>query len=495
MKPYFRLTKSLIAIILMIMAWKPSVLISHADTFFVDKDSIGGACSNDNPGTRQRPWCSFYKKFWDGRQAVKSGDTIFFRAGVYSEQIAVHADTPFDGSENQPITITNYDGEPVRIIGGDVKNGIFIDGDSGTKDFIHISGFEISKWGNGLESSGANRAGWRLEKLHVHDCGRGLVFRNFTNLWLSHSTIHDIHGDGVAYGVGMREGTSATIRHVTVYNIDDHRSPEDSDADGFWAQEDTVSVTLENVVAHHCVEDGIDLKASTIVINGATVYHTGFCGIKIWPGTLGSQVKITNVLVHDASEDGIKLNAGNGTLAHLTSIRNGYDVGYGNKNGGAALRIVYYGGLWNIFNSIFVGGGGNPSVRLDKPTKGADTTVTLRNCDFYGFRPTLVECKCNYGYTADSILNGSFSKDLSSGINCGPNGIKGACSNPKVISPSLTSSYQLSAGSPLVDAGIFDNGIHCPSSGATGNCVTWYGAAPDVGAEYRPPLNILSFAK
>ena len=46
-----------------------------------------------------------------------------------------------------------------------------------------------------------------------------------------------------------------------------------------------------------------------------------------------------------------------------------------------------------------------------------------------------------------------------------------------------------SINSPLVDAGVKIDGYHCNTVGEVGNCRTWYGAAPDIGAyEYNPGI-------
>ena len=44
-------------------------------------------------------------------------------------------------------------------------------------------------------------------------------------------------------------------------------------------------------------------------------------------------------------------------------------------------------------------------------------------------------------------------------------------------------------GSPLIDSGVVVPGVHCSTAGEVGNCRTWYGLAPDIGAyEYNPGI-------
>ena len=42
--------------------------------------------------------------------------------------------------------------------------------------------------------------------------------------------------------------------------------------------------------------------------------------------------------------------------------------------------------------------------------------------------------------------------------------------------------FSLSSDSQAIDSGTIIEGYHCATAGETGDCVTWYGAAPDIGA-------------
>jgi hypothetical protein len=50
-------------------------------TFYVDKNSLGGTCNNNNPGTQTQPWCSITKAM----QTLTAGQRAYIREGTYNE--------------------------------------------------------------------------------------------------------------------------------------------------------------------------------------------------------------------------------------------------------------------------------------------------------------------------------------------------------------------------------------------------------------------------
>ena len=84
--------------------------------YYVDKDSIGGACSDSAAGTLiTAPWCSIGK----AASTLAAGDTVYIRAGTYYEQI-----TPSNsGSPGSPVTYARYGGETVIIDGSTAITG------------------------------------------------------------------------------------------------------------------------------------------------------------------------------------------------------------------------------------------------------------------------------------------------------------------------------------------------------------------------------------
>jgi len=77
------------------------------NTYFVDKDSIGGTCSDSNPGTIDRPWCTIAK----ANSTLGGGDTVFIRAGVYEGETIQPSNS--GNSDSSRITYASYEGEEV----------------------------------------------------------------------------------------------------------------------------------------------------------------------------------------------------------------------------------------------------------------------------------------------------------------------------------------------------------------------------------------------
>jgi len=78
------------------------------DAYYVDKDSIGGPCSDGGPGTLGEPWCSIDK----ANSTLQAGETVYIRAGTYQETIQPDNSGSSDTSR---ITYTNYNGEAVTF--------------------------------------------------------------------------------------------------------------------------------------------------------------------------------------------------------------------------------------------------------------------------------------------------------------------------------------------------------------------------------------------
>ena len=88
------------------------ISVSFATTYYVDKDSIGGACSDSNAGTSiTAPWCTISKA---GTTAV-AADTVYIRTGTYYETL-----TPSNsGTTGSPITFARYGSETVILDGSE----------------------------------------------------------------------------------------------------------------------------------------------------------------------------------------------------------------------------------------------------------------------------------------------------------------------------------------------------------------------------------------
>ena len=81
-------------------------------TFYVDVNSLGGACDDSNPGTASRPWRTALKAF----SSAGPGDTVVFRRGIYRVTRSLHtSDLKLDPSQAAPIVFKAPTGEQAVI--------------------------------------------------------------------------------------------------------------------------------------------------------------------------------------------------------------------------------------------------------------------------------------------------------------------------------------------------------------------------------------------
>jgi hypothetical protein len=106
----------------------------NAATYYVDKDSVGGACNDANNGTALgTPWCTIAK----ANSTLTAGDTVYIRLGTYAEDI----DPANNGSAwDTMITYENYNSEAVTINDCQSQGGIEFNGNS----YCKAKGFTVS---------------------------------------------------------------------------------------------------------------------------------------------------------------------------------------------------------------------------------------------------------------------------------------------------------------------------------------------------------------
>lgn len=84
----------------------------RGQTFHVDVNSLGGPCSDSNPGTADRPWKTALKAFSTARQ----GDTVIFRRGIYRvSRTILTSDLKLDSTRAEPIIFKAPKGEEAVI--------------------------------------------------------------------------------------------------------------------------------------------------------------------------------------------------------------------------------------------------------------------------------------------------------------------------------------------------------------------------------------------
>lgn len=83
--------------------------LEGTSSYFVDKDSIGGACSDSGPGTLTEPWCTIAH----ANATLGPGDTVYLRAGAYVNETIAPAQSGL--SDEARITYSSYDDETVTL--------------------------------------------------------------------------------------------------------------------------------------------------------------------------------------------------------------------------------------------------------------------------------------------------------------------------------------------------------------------------------------------
>ncbi|UCG57961.1 MAG: right-handed parallel beta-helix repeat-containing protein, partial [Phycisphaerales bacterium] len=114
-------------------------LNTYAASYYVDTDSLGGPCSDSNPGTLTQPWRTVSR----ANSQLQPGDTVYIREGVYDEMIRpANSGNASDGY----ICYTNYNGEQVAIdrreyvVGERVEAAVDLSG----KEYIIIDGLTLA---------------------------------------------------------------------------------------------------------------------------------------------------------------------------------------------------------------------------------------------------------------------------------------------------------------------------------------------------------------
>ncbi|MBN1671173.1 MAG: right-handed parallel beta-helix repeat-containing protein [Kiritimatiellae bacterium] len=104
----------------------------RAATYYVDTDSVGGACSDSNPGTLSQPWRTLAK----ANAALVPGDTVRIRAGVYTNDYIRPAGS--GTSETARIAYRAHDGETVTL--RQTAYAVRLD----SKSYITVAGIRFS---------------------------------------------------------------------------------------------------------------------------------------------------------------------------------------------------------------------------------------------------------------------------------------------------------------------------------------------------------------
>ena len=103
----------LIALFMVVIFDSPSFCtdIFPDGTIYVDPESIGGVCDDNNPGTIDEPLCTLRK----GLAMLETGGTLILREGIHRVSRDLGAESTISGSAEDYTEILAYPGEKPRI--------------------------------------------------------------------------------------------------------------------------------------------------------------------------------------------------------------------------------------------------------------------------------------------------------------------------------------------------------------------------------------------
>lgn len=174
----------------MALAVLASVAAADAGTvYYVDKDSLGGPCSDDGPGTApDAPWCTIAR----ANSTLRAGDRASIREGVYAEAIAPE----HDGTEALPIRYArrDLDDEDARVVLTGVGTAINVVG----RAYVVIDGIDAERVDRFITLDNSHHIYIRQGRFDHHNnqggWPTGIVFRNNSH--------HNVLSSCIVGGVG-----------------------------------------------------------------------------------------------------------------------------------------------------------------------------------------------------------------------------------------------------------------------------------------------------
>jgi parallel beta-helix repeat protein len=213
--------------------------------YIVDKDSIGGTCSDNGPGNISQPFCSISKAL----SVANAGTKIGIRRGVYP---------PFEvtnsGISGSYLIIAGYGNEKPHISG---VNGIKLSG----KSYVRISGFEVSGATNGYSGGG----------IYLSASNNNIIDNNITrdnlggftsgiNLNVSSNNViqGNVSFNNGLKGIRVAQGANNQIISNHCYG----NRGNGGGSDGITTTEGSSGNLIKDNIVHHNSDDGIDTWSS-----------------------------------------------------------------------------------------------------------------------------------------------------------------------------------------------------------------------------------------
>ena len=335
-------------ILFFIMAAAVPLCRASAATLYVDKQGLGGTCSDSYAyaeNSESKPFCTIQR----AADTVNAGDTVYVKKGTYYERVSIKK----SGTAGNYITFAAYPGNEVVIDGENIRNQAILFSTYNSADYIKISGFILQNsamYGifageksniiiDGIESRNNKQGG--LYFLHVsnatvrnssfhNNIEDGMYFYTIShkakNLLIENNSALNNGEDGIAvqsngnydsYPPGTNEWENVTIRNNDAGNNGNQ---------GIWAQR----VLYAHIYNNHCHDNGatgiqIETGSRHIVVEGNIAERNN----RIFSGEYGIWYDET---IYGVVQNNImRENQGgfNATQSHNIIVRN--NIIYNNK--------------------------------------------------------------------------------------------------------------------------------------------------------------------
>jgi Bacterial Ig domain/Right handed beta helix region/Fibronectin type III domain len=191
-----------------------SFAAENQETLYVDKDSIGGTCSDSravNEVTQSTPWCTLNK----AASSAPGGSTVIIREGTYPA-----LDINNNVSRTSYTTLQSYSGETVTA-----------DIDISNSQYIRLEGLKL------IGDVGLLRSN-HIELVSNEITPDGVMVRGSTDLLLENNDIHDIRRDtagcpaapslGNGYAIWLNASSDIRSERVTIKNNRIHNVTHDA---------------------------------------------------------------------------------------------------------------------------------------------------------------------------------------------------------------------------------------------------------------------------
>ena len=215
---------------------------SHAANFYVSNSGSPSCSNSTSGGSEANPWCTINY----GLDRINSGDTLFVKAGTYTEIVTIEGPA---GTANSRTTLRAFPGHIVTIRGtGFSGSGRFKVLDT---SYITVDGFIVTNF------------------------NQGVFVENSINVIVQNMTVHTVGQEAIHV---LKNSSLVTIQNNTVYNTRNF----DFNGEGIYIGtgsggplDNTNNVTVRGNTIHDTTDEGIELKAGThdCIVEGNTIYN------------------------------------------------------------------------------------------------------------------------------------------------------------------------------------------------------------------------------